>query len=765
MRRRWWIAGGVSGLVLVAGIGYFQRARSGRSSNFLPEAAATSGFVDPALCAGCHSRIAQTYKITGMGRSFYRPSAGNTIGVSHQSQPYYHKASDSYFSIFERDGRFYQRRYQIGFEGKETNAIEKEIDFVIGSGNHVRAYLHRTSRDTLVELPLAWYSENGGYWAMNAGYDRPDHPGFRRTITYQCMFCHNGIPEIPSTAGDPVLEPVFTVRMPEGIECQRCHGPGAKHVTVAQSRGATREEIRRAIVNPARLGPDREMEVCLQCHLETTSYRLPNSIVRYERGPFSYRPGEPLADFMFHFDRVPANEKFEIASQGYRLRRSACFQMSSGRLRCTTCHNPHDIPRGATAAEHYKQVCRQCHEAALNQLVAAAKHTQSADCVGCHMPKRRTRDAVHVVMTDHYIQRRKPGGDLLAPLVEWRETNDNSYRGEVVPYYPWPLPPGAESDLYLAMAQVSQNSNLTRGIPELTAAIEKYHPERIEYYLQLGDALVANGQSDKAFGTYEEGVRHRPHSVAALRKLASELQSSGQFLRAGELLKQALQTDPRDAAAWHELGLAYVNQRMKSDAIASFQKAISLDEDFAEADNSLGGVWLESGDLARAEAAFREAIRIQPDYAEAHSNLGNALSSASRFEEARYHFEVALRLQPNYAAARYNYAIALARFKRFEEAQRQTEALLQLEPANAAAHDLLGNLLIVRGKLQPALDQFREAIRIRPEFGRARLDLGEALADSGDIAAALPHLRAAAQSQELAVRQEAAESLQRLGAR
>ena len=30
------------------------------------------------------------------------------------------------------------------------------------------------------------------------------------------------------------------------------------------------------------------------------------------------------------------------------------------------------------------------------------------------MPKRRAEDAVHVVMTDHYIQRRKPAGNLLA---------------------------------------------------------------------------------------------------------------------------------------------------------------------------------------------------------------------------------------------------------------------------------------------------------------------------------------------------------------
>ena len=34
------------------------------------------------------------------------------------------------------------------------------------------------------------------------------------------------------------------------------------------------------------------------------------------------------------------------------------------------------------------------------------------------MPKQRTDDAVHVIMTDHMIQRLKPSGDPLAPRPE-----------------------------------------------------------------------------------------------------------------------------------------------------------------------------------------------------------------------------------------------------------------------------------------------------------------------------------------------------------
>ena len=764
MRQRWWLASILLGAV-VASVAYWVHAHSSTKISAAREDLINTRYVDPAVCAGCHVNIWETYRRTGMGRSFYRAALNNTIGENQKNITFYHKASDSYFTMFERDGRFYQRRYQTGFDGKETNSVEKEINSVLGSGNHARAYLHRTSRNTLVELPLAWYAEKGGSWAMNPGYDRPDHPGFSRLITNSCMFCHNGIPEAPSGGSEAGAEAVFPERMPEGIDCQRCHGPGSQHVQLAESSGAKPEAIRKAIVNPAKLSPERQMEVCMQCHLETTSFRLPNAIVRYEREPFSYKPGEPLGDFMVHFDQAPGKadeDRFEIASSAYRLRRSACFLKSEGALRCTTCHNPHEIPRGQEAAQHYTQVCRQCHAAALTQLIASGKHTSSADCIGCHMPKRRTDDVVHVAMTDHYIQRLKPARDLLAQLTERRETEDNSYRGAVVLYYPPKLPKDADRELYLAVAQVSQKSNLNQGIPALSAAIEEYRPEHMEYYLHLADAWSSNGHLEKALPLYEEAVRRKPNSLVALRKLALSLRASGQPARAVEIAKRALEVAPMDATTWHELGLDYLDQGSKSDAIAAFQKAIDLDQDMPEAHNSLGGVWLEGGDLLRAEPAFREAIRIQPDYAEAHSNLGNMLSAAGHFEEARYHFEVALRLKPNYTAARYNYGIALARVKRFEEAQRQIEQLLRADPGHAEGHDLLGNILAARGNVKAALEHYREAVKLQPQFARAHLDLGAMLADLGDIAAAQPHLEKAAESPQSAVRAEAIQILSQL---
>ena len=55
--------------------------------------------------------------------------------------------------MLERDGKFYQRRHQKGYDGQETNVLEKQIDYVMGSGNHGRTYLHRTSEGKLESCP------------------------------------------------------------------------------------------------------------------------------------------------------------------------------------------------------------------------------------------------------------------------------------------------------------------------------------------------------------------------------------------------------------------------------------------------------------------------------------------------------------------------------------------------------------------------------------------------------------------------------------
>ena len=591
-----------------------------------PKSAPQNSYVDPALCSQCHQGIAATFANTGMARSFYRATAANLAEALRNSKPFFHEASHTYFENFERDGKFYQRRWQLGFDGRDTNVEEKQIDYVLGSGNHAQTFLHRTARNTLQQLPLGWYAEKGGSLGMNPGYDRLDYYGSTRAIHYECMFCHNAYPRIPASQRESGAEARYSGLLPEGIDCQRCHGPGARHVAVAGAAGATPEQIRAAIVNPARLSPDREIEVCLQCHLETTSRLLPHSITRLNREPFDYVPGQPLENFRLDFDRAPGrNQDFEVAHAAYRLRASQCFLKSAGKLRCTSCHNPHDIPRGEAAERHYNSVCQGCHAAP-----RAAGHQPQADCVACHMPKRRTDDAVHIAMTDHKIVRQIPAGDLLAGKPEKHETPANSYRGPVVPYYPEKPARTPETEMYLALAQIKERSNLQSGLLQLSALIDKHRPAQSGFYSGLGEGYRAAGDLAKAISCFEEATRRSPAVEIVWLQLANALMESGQWTKAETALRRARTLRPDDAAAAGMLGWTLWQQNRAAEAKAALEAAVKLDPDLPDTRNYLGSILMATGDAKSAEREFREAVRINPAVAEYGAKLAVTVGLARR---------------------------------------------------------------------------------------------------------------------------------------
>jgi FimV-like protein len=686
-----------------------------------------------------------------MARSFSRPRPENRVENYTARNSYYHPASDTHFEMIERDGKYFQRQFQIGFQGRQTNELETQIDFVMGSGNHARTYLHRTSSDELLELPLGWYAEQGGTWSMNPGYDRPDHAGLSRTVPYGCMFCHNAYPQIPAARG-PRANPVF-LSVPEGIDCQRCHGDGQEHVRLARA-GSRVEEIRRAVVNPSRLSFGRQLEVCLQCHLEPRSSSTSSLIVRYEREPFSYKPGEALDDFRLHFDqtsRTKREDRFEVVGAGaYRLMQSQCFLRSNGAMTCGTCHDPHREVAARDFVRHYSTICNNCHAAKMTPLIGSQRHTADPDCVACHMPKRRTQDAVHVVMTDHLIQRRKPDRDLLAPLSEVAHPESD----EVTPSYPSGIL-RAVDNLYLGVAQVNESGTRSEGITRLAAAIAEFHPAAAEYYLQLGDALRASRRFDEAIAPYDEAIRREPQSAIAHDRLAFGLTRIHQFGPADAQFQEALRLEPGNPKLWNDVGISYLEQGRMREAAEAFEKSLAIDVNQHEAHNGLGGARMKTGDLAGAEAEFRQAIRFRPHYAEAHHNLAYLLSVSGRFEEAKYHFEEALHINPNHPETHFDYAVMLARANRAQEAQRELEAVLRGDPRHVKALDLLGNLFEAQGRHAEAIQQFRRAVVIDPGFPRANLDLGAALIRSGDKAGALPFLEKAASTGDAAIGAEA----------
>jgi predicted CXXCH cytochrome family protein len=700
-----------------------------------------------------------------MARSFSNARAddarlaesGNSIPDFKTNNRIYHAASDRYYTITERGGALVQRRHQRGFGGKETNVVELAADYVIGSGNHARTFVSRARDGRLMQLPVSWYVDRGGHWDMSPGYDRSAHLDFRRVIDEGCMSCHNGYPR--DRLQDNGTGPRFAAALPEGIDCQRCHGPGQRHIDAVKALDV--DAARRAIVNPATLDRERQLDVCMQCHLEPTSTPLPFQIRRYESPAFSYRPGRPLSESFIYFDHASTgsrdrayDDKFEIAGAAYRLRKSACFNKSQ--MTCVTCHNPHDIPRGEKAVQHQVAVCRSCHDAVHGRGVPqVAVAGPRSTCVDCHMPKRRAEDAVHVLMTDHFIQRLRPARDLTAPLKEADTLVRTPYRGEVVPYYPAALASTPENELYVALAQVEQGSNLVAGIPRLQKAIERYQPERAEFYYELARAYARTGNHAAVIEWCEAALRHDKNFAAAFKELAAAEATLGKWDRAVEALQRAVALHPDDTHALADLGNGYLQLQRVDEAMQTLQRALALDSSLPRASNTMGLAALAKGDRDRAEQQFREAIGIQPDLVEAHSNLANLLAGRKAFAEAAYHFEQALRSDPNNAATHHGYGVVLGLMQSYTKAVAALQEAVRLAPRLARAHTDLADVLAITGRVGDAAREYELAIQADPREYDAHFGLGEILARERRTREAIVHFEAAAQSSDPAQRDAA----------
>jgi len=558
-----------------------------------------------------------------MSRAFYRPRGDNTIETFGGS-PFFHEKSQQHMEIVQREGGLLFRRFQIAPDGKPINLVEQRVDWILGSGHHSRTYLFQTPSGEIYQLPLAWYSQISK-WGMAPGYDRADHEGVARRVRHECLFCHNAYPEIAAQPGSYWRSQSLPEELPEGIGCQRCHGPGANHIRAVT--GGKQEEIHTSIVNPAKLEPARRNDVCYECHMQP-SVAL-SGLRRFDKDIYSFRPGAPLSDYFVHLDvtekGLPRAERFEINHHPYRLEQSRCFRESAARLSCLSCHDPHRKIPHAERAEHYRNVCVACHAAQHDEAMRA-----TADCVSCHMPQRRTQDVVHVVMTDHFIRATPGGAELLAPLDEREPDIDDVHFLD-----PKLAPPAPLGDLYRSSAIVrASGGSSVKALRRLEQMIAEARPAEIEPYLDLAMAQLKQRQIAELEKTAELIVGRAPANAQALEWLGVARFALGRQAEGIALIEKALKLDPRRAETHFNLGLLLYGQGKKGAAISHFERAVSLRPNLAAAWFHLGEARLDAKRFNDAVAAYRRALAIDPTHTRAYAAIGRALIAAGNRDEA-----------------------------------------------------------------------------------------------------------------------------------
>jgi hypothetical protein len=333
-----------------------------------------------------------------MGRSLSRIASAPPVSMPGSGGSVSFKSGSLQLTVERRGGREIHREAQLDGQGRVVAAIEAEVHYALGSGSRGVAYL--TERDgRLFQSPISWYSQKQR-WDLSPGYEQHNFH-FDRPIESQCLFCHANRPEPVEWTVNRYEEPIF--RLGEAIGCERCHGPGELH-----TRGQDLVDGRDlTIVNPRHLEASLRAAVCEQCHLLGDQ-----RIGRPGRDEFDFRPGLPMIDFCAVYGRV-SQTGLKAVGQVEQMKASRCFRASEGRFGCTSCHDPHQVPKALEKTAYFRQRCLNCHEEKPCTLPAPARLAASRDdsCIECHMPKTKSTEIVHISTTDHRVLR-VPSGEL-----------------------------------------------------------------------------------------------------------------------------------------------------------------------------------------------------------------------------------------------------------------------------------------------------------------------------------------------------------------
>lgn len=609
---------------------------------------AAAGYVPDAVCGECHSDKWESFQQVGMGKSFVKADGAEVIerfdedGVGR----FYHEPSNRHYELWVDDGRYYFRRYQLNAKGQRTHVFETRVDWILGSGHHSRIYLYRTGSGELMQLPLSWYTLQGGLWEMAPGYEEADHLGVNRQVRHRCMACHNAFPDVPKGSDLEGMPQTYPVDLPEGIGCQRCHGPGAAHLRALYSEAPETEAIKAAIVNPIDLPRQELYGICYGCHMQPSVAVTPE--LRPGRGAYSFRPGEPLQGYKTLLDirdeTRNQSQRFDINHHPYRMEQSACFTQTLGQenaLGCLTCHDPHRKVPVAERADHYRQICLSCHEVDARDLPVMASGEPHPDvdpqgeCTSCHMPTRRTQDVIHTTMTDHRIQR-DPGplSVLVAPMRKR------------------PAKVAAVTLLYPDQGLTPQEAEMAKLIGGLRYTSYKYAPAAkqleallrqmeaegavrgFEPWLVLTRSALAQQRYDLALVAAEKGLSVAPDNAMLLQQRAMALFLSGDKAAGRRAMEDLVARYPDFAIARYNLAVFLQDAGEPQAALTMLAPILNQSEVNWPAWRLKARIEAARGDEPAAIEAYLQALRIAPLARKVQDELEPLWSRAGRDPEA-----------------------------------------------------------------------------------------------------------------------------------
>ncbi len=598
-------------------------------------------------CRTCHYEEWESYTRTGMGKSFNHATTKYSATVIGPDSILFDPYKNLYYRPYwENDSTLMLHEYRL--EGKDTVFSRREVvDYEVGSGEHTNSHVF-IRNGYAFQIPFTYYTQKGMF-DLPPGFEGGHNTRYSRKVGLECMSCHNGFPDFVLGSENKYRE----IKM--GIDCERCHGPGEIHSKLMQEgfEVDTAIYIDYSIVNPLKLSPELQNDLCARCHLQGTM------VLKSGKNFYDFIAGMPLTDVLDVF--MPfhegGKEDFIMASHYERMRESKCYidtKGTDGELTCLMCHIPHD-PIEETPAKQYNDACLNCHKPDINycDLPEKERQKENNNCFVCHMPMSSTRDIPHVKIHDHKIAKPKTPEELKQPRV---------FRGLIAVNNP-------ETD----------SITVARGYLQEYEAFQP-DPQYLDSAYSYLNIKKYNGQNTIWFNAIIN-YYFMKNDYNSIIKMVENLGNSV------VITKYLNEQDYTNYDGWtsYRIGQSFESTGNLLIAKYFYENAIYLAKYNLDFQNKYGTLLSEEGDFVNAKKVFGFIISEYPYHVSAHINLGYVYSRTGDMKLAKNEYEEALSYDPDNIQALINISGICMFQNEKEEAKSYIERILKLEPDNNKA--------------------------------------------------------------------------------
>jgi hypothetical protein len=615
--------------------------------DFADSAPSLAAFAGASSCSSCHPAQFATWRSSTHGR------AGGTASTANLVAPFDGASirfSDAVVTAERSSGGL---AFVVRVQGQAPERFE--VAGVVGGahmvGGGTQGFVSRFPDGTLRFLPFD-FAKREGVWFCNTmtrggkGWvpitpELPiaacgDWPPSRilgeEPRIANCSNCHGSRIEVRfDTAANRYSTTVASL----AIDCESCHGPGARHVTLMKGGQASADIGMSAL---ATLSKEKSVETCMSCHAVKNVLRQ------------GWRPGASLAQFysvaLAQFGDSPLHPDGRVRTFAYQEGHLSSDCYLNGGMTCTDCHDPHsqgyrDVQGNPLPTRFDDRQCTSCH---VSKSVDPTTHTKHASgsagssCVSCHMPYLQHPEIgnrIRFARSDHTIPVPRPAVDAAQGItpscvachgdrsIAVLEADVRRLWGSIKPR------PTVVEAASASSGRIGDDvSKLLPVGPAPLAGRMAGIDAFIERHLQLDMPRLDRTAERRLL----ELAADADVDIAAVALAALHYARGNDSRIRDRLVSRLATTGSRDAALRRRwtvvLGFLADRERGKGNAEAAvriYRKALELEPAHPHLLLNLGLALMDAGDVGGAIEAYRRSIDVDPAQPLVFVNLGVAL--------------------------------------------------------------------------------------------------------------------------------------------